>query len=114
MRADGLDKYARGRPPPVRQFERALEKALSSISPMGSEGVKSHLSHVDDAARLFLQRVLYRINRLKLFWYDDLRNYDNERSSYLQQVRDRVEQAWQAWELSLLDVDALTCQDARE
>ena len=114
MKADGLDKYARGRPPPVRRFERALEKALSSIAPIGSEGVKSHLNHVDDAARLFLQRVLYRINRLKLFWYDDLRNYDNERSSYLHQVRDRVEQAWQAWELSLLDVDALIRENARE
>ena len=29
----------------------------------------------NDAAHLFLQRVLYRINRLKLFWYDDLRHY---------------------------------------
>jgi hypothetical protein len=114
MKADGLDKYARGRPPPVRLFERALEKALSSISPIDSEGVKSHLRQVDDAARLFLQRVLYRINRLKLFWYDDLGNYDNERSSYLHQVRDRVEQAWQAWELSVLDVDALRRENTRE
>ena len=45
----------------------------------------------DGAAHLFLQRTLYRINRLKLFWYDDLARYDNERSNYLRSVRDRIE-----------------------
>lgn len=55
-------------------------------------------SAVADPARLFLQRVLYRINRLKLFWYDDLANYDNENSHYLRDQHDRIESAWRAWE----------------
>ncbi len=61
----------------------------------------------DDKAHLFLQRVLYRINRLQLFWYDDLRHYTNERSLYLNKVRDKIETPWQEWELSQLDVEAI-------
>ncbi|MBE9179589.1 iron-containing redox enzyme family protein [Oculatella sp. LEGE 06141] len=57
----------------------------------------------DVQAHRFLQRVLYRINRLKLFWYDDLRHYTNERSLYLRAVRDRIETAWQRWETEQLD-----------
>ncbi len=60
-----------------------------------------------EAAHLFLQRVLYRINRLKLFWYDDLNHYTNERSLYLQTIQHRIEDAWQEWELSQLDVAQL-------
>lgn len=58
----------------------------------------------DPAAHLFLQRVLYRINRLKLFWYDDLRHYTNERSLYLQKVRNQIEEAWQQWESAQFDL----------
>ena len=47
--------------------------------------------------------VLYRINRLKLFWFDDLSNYRNERSAYLRDLRERIEESWQTWELSHLD-----------
>jgi Iron-containing redox enzyme len=61
----------------------------------------------NQAAHLFLQRILYRINRLYLFWYDDLHNYDNERSIYLQQIRDRIETAWQKWELAQTNVETL-------
>ena len=39
--------------------------------------------------------------------YDDLKNYSNERSLYLAQLRDSIEGPWQAWELSQIDVDAL-------
>lgn len=60
----------------------------------------------DDAAHRFLQRVLYRINRLKLFWYDDLRHYTNERSFYLKTVRDEIEAAWQQWEAAQIDMAA--------
>ncbi len=31
--------------------------------------------------------------------YDDLRNYENERSAFLLGLRDRVEGRWQRWEL---------------
>jgi len=67
-----------------------------------------------EAAHRFLQRILYRINRLKLFWYDDLRHYANERSFYLQQIRNRIEATWQAWELALLDVEAIQQQDVKQ
>ena len=39
--------------------------------------------------------------------YDDLKNYSNERSLFLAQLRDSIEGPWQAWELSQVDVDAL-------
>jgi hypothetical protein len=44
----------------------------------------------------------------------DLRNYTNERSPYLQTVRDRIEEAWQPWELAQLDVAALQQVDVKE
>ncbi len=74
-------------------FETALSWALD-VAFSGDESV--------DIEHLFLQRVLYRINRLKFFWYDDLSNYKNERSEYLRQLRDRIESAWQQWELAQL------------
>ncbi|WP_009632717.1 iron-containing redox enzyme family protein [Synechocystis sp. PCC 7509] len=67
----------------------------------------------DDRAHLFLQRILYRINRLQLFWYDDLRHYTNERSPYLNKVRDKIETPWQNWELSQLDVEAIKKVDVK-
>ena len=68
----------------------------------------------DDGAHLFLQRILYRINRLQLFWYDDLRHYTNERSPYLNKVRDTIETPWQEWELSHLDVEAIKQLDVKQ
>ena len=65
----------------------------------------------DRAAHLFLQRVLYKINRMVLFWYDDLRNYTNERSIWLANLRDRIEEQWQAWELEQLDQAARISRD---
>jgi hypothetical protein len=114
VKAKCLDDYVRDLPPAVRLFESAVEKALSSIYPTDAEDARRHTNQADDCARLFLQRVLYRINRLKLFWFDDLNNYDNERSAYLHQLRDRVEQAWQASELSFLNVAALRRENVRE
>lgn len=75
----------------TRDFEQALTFAVQSAFGSGT---------ATDEAHLFLQRVLYRINRLKFFWYDDLNNYRNERSDYLRQVRQRIESAWELWELS--------------
>ncbi len=37
--------------------------------------------------------------------YDDLRNYSNERSVVLAEVREAIEQPWQAWELAQADTD---------
>ncbi|MBA2733571.1 MAG: iron-containing redox enzyme family protein, partial [Acidobacteria bacterium] len=115
MQADCLDEYVKGRPSIVRSFERALEEALASAYTVIADGVEiNNRASIPESARLFLQRVLYRINRLKFFWYDDLSNYDNERSSYLRQIRDRIEGAWASWELALLDVASFPYEDVRE
>ena len=49
-------------------------------------------------AHIFIQRCLYRINRLKLFWYDELNNYLNENSRFLFDLRTKIEKKWSAWE----------------
>ncbi len=78
------------RPPELTaRFEATLGRALVMAFRESPE---------TDSARLFLQRVLYRINRLKLFWYDDLTAYDNEHSPYLREVREQIESAWEDWE----------------
>jgi Iron-containing redox enzyme len=93
---EDLDERVAARPAVAAAFERALANALEdAYGPYSSADA--------DAARLFTQRALYRVNRLKLFWYDDLSGYENERSAYLRGVRDRVEAAWQAWEFAELD-----------
>jgi hypothetical protein len=114
INTDCLDEVVLDRPPPVRLFEGALEKALSATYAVGADRIRSGGNQTDSSAQLFLQRILYRVNRLKLFWFDNLANYDNERSSYLHKVRDRVERAWQTWELSLLNVSAVRGENARE
>lgn len=82
----------------LEPFEETLSIALSDA--FNEETVSPESS-------LFLQRILYRINRLKLFWYDDLRNYANETSPYLFSVRSRIEMAWQNWESSHFDIESL-------
>lgn len=88
---DDLDQRVLSGPSVARQFEQALGFALRSAF---GGGAGHHPHH------LFLHRVLYRINRLKFFWYDDLSNYKNEGSDYLRQVQQRIESAWEPWELS--------------
>lgn len=110
MKVAYLDEHVRARPASVRTFELALEEALGAA--YDAEAATDE--HASALAHLFLQRVLYRINRLKLFWYDELSNYDNERSSYLRTVRERIEAAWQGWELSQLDVEALRLEEVGE
>jgi Iron-containing redox enzyme len=77
-----------------QEFETALQNALA-------------ISYVDRATpeieNRFLQRILYRINRLNFIWYKDLNEYTNERSLYVQSVRDRIEEPWQVWESAQLD-----------
>ena len=98
---DNLERLA-----PTRDaFEKTVAAALTAAY---SDAYNS------SAAHRFLQRVLYRINRLKFFWYDDLSNYANERSLYLQSIRNRIEAEWQAWELAQLAVDRLQDLDVFE
>ena len=98
LELEELDQSLATQPAIANEFEAALAIALTAAYAGTAQ---------DDQAHLFLQRVLYRINRLKLFWYDDLRRYTNECSTYLQQIRNQIESAWQQWELSQIDVAAL-------
>jgi hypothetical protein len=108
LESENLDQQVNAKPERVSNFEAAIATALATAY---AEDVKADEA---GAAHLFLQRILYRINRLNLFWYDDLRHYKNERSYYLQQVRDRIEEVWQAWELAQIDVEQLQQLDAKQ
>jgi hypothetical protein len=99
LEMEDLDKKVAAQPEIAKNFESKMASAIA-VAFQGAPGEQ-------DAAHLFLGRVLYRINRLKLFWYDDLRRYTNERSAYLRTVRDRIEEAWQQWELTQLDLAAI-------
>lgn len=105
LNADNLDERLRS----YSEIQSAFEKTLTTAITAAYRD-----SHPSEAAHRFLQRILYRINRLKLFWYDDLHNYSNERSLYLQTVRNRIEAAWQSWELAELDVESLKQLDVAQ
>lgn len=87
------------------EFEEALAYAIQAAY---------HPPICEEAAHLFLMRILYQINRLNLFWYDDLQNYKNERSTYLRKIRDQIEEPWQAWELSQMDVESIKKLDVKQ
>src|SRR5688572_17302470 len=72
----------------IEPFEQQLERALR-LAYHGSGDWRSHL---------FLQQTLYRVNRLALFWADDLSQCEDQRSSHLERSRDRIEAEWQHWE----------------
>lgn len=95
---EDLDNQLDLKPARASEFEQTLSIAIHAA-------YKNDRS--DEQAHRFVQRILYRINRLKLFWYDDLRHYTNERSPYLYSCRDQIEAAWQKWELAQIDVAAL-------
>ena len=102
---ENLDKQIKQQPDLIRDFEKFLSLALVEAY---DENSKS------EQANWFLQRLLYKINRLKLFWYDALQAYTNERSIYLDDVRDRIESVWQAWELTQLDVEKIQQLDVKQ
>ena len=93
MDMDDLDQRVLSNPAVAHEFEQALAFALRSAFGDGPG---------DDPQHLFLQRVLYRINRLKFFWYDELSNYKNECSEYLRQVQFHIESMWEPWERAQL------------
>ncbi|HEY9618808.1 MAG TPA: iron-containing redox enzyme family protein [Crinalium sp.] len=107
LNTDHLDQAIHAQPDLTSGFEAVLSDALAIAYTNNSSSANV------SAAHRFLQRILYRINRLNLFWYDDLQHYKNERSYYLQQVRDRIETPWQAWELAQLDVEQLQSLDVK-
>ena len=106
LELEDLDTKLEIQPEIAENFESILDGAIQ-VAYQEAPGNR-------EAAHRFLQRVLYRINRLKLFWYDDLRNYTNERSGYLRIVRDRIEYFWQKWELAHFDLEALKRLDVKQ
>nr|WP_017317372.1 iron-containing redox enzyme family protein [Mastigocladopsis repens] len=105
LATNNLDKKLDAEPALKSEFESSLSVAIRAAYQNGAG---------DDVAHCFLQRILYRINRLNLFWYDDLRHYINERSPYLHKVRDQIETACQEWELAQIDVAALQQLDVKQ
>ncbi|NJM86249.1 MAG: iron-containing redox enzyme family protein [Hydrococcus sp. RU_2_2] len=103
---ENLDFQVTAQPSLVQEFEMALEKALAVAY--------ANLDLLPEAENRFLHRILYRINRLNFVWYKDLNEYINERSYYLQWIRDRIETPWQAWELAQLDVEQLEQADLKQ
>ena len=102
---ENLDSKLESQPELASIVDKAIAQAIENAYNGASEGNEAHL---------FLQRILYRINRLQLFWYDDLRHYTNERSLYLNKVRDTIETPWQAWELAQIDVEAIKQLDVKQ
>ena len=80
----------------IAENPEKVESFTSELSALLSDAFKNEAGCPQ--AHLFLQRILYRINRLKLFWYDSLENYANEDSSFLFSLRLKIENAWQDWE----------------
>jgi Iron-containing redox enzyme len=105
---ENLDRQVNAQPKLVSNLEAAIADALTKAYAENSQKDDA------DAAHLFLQRILYRINRLNLFWYDELENYQNERSFYLQWLRDRIEEVWQKWELAQIDIAQLQQLDLKQ
>ena len=98
LQHDDLDRYISGTPECVEPFEHVLGLAMLDAYGEDTDSPEVHL---------FLQRILYRINRLKLFWYDDLENYANENSAFLFAVRTKIDSAWQGWEARNIDMETL-------
>ena len=98
LQHDDLDQHISETPESLEPFEHALGLVMA-------EAYQFQTSSPN--AQLFLQRILYRINRLKLFWYDSLKNYDNENSSFLFSLRAKIDTAWQDWEAKSLDLSCL-------
>jgi hypothetical protein len=114
LEMEELDKTIDAQPSLVSDFEKVVSEAMSKAFTAPLKSALEEVSAEQDAAHRFLQRILYRINRLNLFWYDDLRRYTNERSIYLQMLRNQIEEVWQSWELAQLDVAALQQVDVKQ
>ncbi len=98
LQHDDLDRYISDTPECVEPFEHVLGLAMLDAYGEDTDSPEVHL---------FLQRILYRINRLKLFWYDDLANYANENSAFFFSTRTKIDRTWQEWEARNIDMETL-------
>lgn len=100
MNEEDLDEKLLNDPPSVNFLRQKTREALDAAFSGG-----------DEAAHIFIQRCLYHINRLKLFWYDDLNNYSNENSRFLFDLRSKIEKRWSAWEDKQIQTEVLKARD---
>ncbi|MGB0910988.1 MAG: iron-containing redox enzyme family protein [Nitrospirales bacterium] len=98
LQQDNLDEYASRSPQSLEPFDQTLSLAILEAYEEQAPSSNAHL---------LLQRILYRINRLKLFWYDPLENYANEESTYLFTLRAKIDTPWQDWESQSIDIASL-------
>ncbi|MGL5943717.1 MAG: iron-containing redox enzyme family protein [Waterburya sp.] len=106
LTTENLDFQVIEQPNLFQEFETAVEQALAVAY--------TNLDTLPETENRFLHRILYRINRLNFVWYKDLNEYINERSYYLQGIRDRIETPWQAWESAQLDVEEIKQADIKQ
>ncbi len=104
LQQEDLDHYVSSTPQCLEPFQNVLDQAILEAYEDQPSSSKAHL---------FLQQILYRINRLKLFWYDDLENYANENSAFLFSLRARIDAAWQKWESPNIDITTLKNVDIK-
>ncbi len=105
MNCEDLDASILENPQVVDFFNEKIDLALDEAF-LGNSG--------DDSAHIFIQRCLYHINRLKLFWYDDLNNYSNENSRFLFNIRSKIEKIWSAWEENQVLIERLKAGDVSQ
>ena len=100
IKNNNLDSTLKLNPGLMAKFEDLLNFAFVNAYEMDNYSNRSHL---------FLQRVLYYINRLNFFWFDDIENYINEDSTALFSLSKQIEAEWAKWELNHVQIDSLEC-----
>lgn len=93
VRTPGLDERVAKHPELAARLVHTIDEALAVAWSPGSAPTDQAL----DVPRLLTLRVLYGINRLKLYWFDDPLFYENEHSAVLARLAHRIEAAWQSW-----------------
>ena len=100
IKNNNLDSTLKLNPGLMAKFEDLLNFAFVNAYEKNNYSNRSHL---------FLQRVLYYINRLNFFWFDDIENYINEDSTALFSLSKQIEAEWAKWELNHVKIDSLEC-----
>ncbi len=105
IKNNNLDNTLKLNPDLMAKFEDLLNFAFVNAYEKNNYSNRAHL---------FLQRVLYYINRLNIFWFDDIQNYINEDSTALFSLSKQIETEWAKWELNHIQTDSLECLPLEE
>jgi hypothetical protein len=105
IKNNNLDITLKLNPDLMAKFEDLLNFAFVNAYEKNNNSNRAHL---------FLQRVLYYINRLNLFWFDDIENYINDDSTALFSLSKQIETEWAKWELNHIQTDSLECLPLEE